>query len=280
MNLSTQLIVFIIWTGILAPPAPGRIAEIIDISNSTRLGGCRQPSEELGPLRHDPRLDDAARRIMNGQRLEAATSEAGYRAKASASIHVATTGGDSGVAEMLTKRFCGILTDPNLREIGAFQRGEDTWLVLARPLIPAETAADALNHRVLELINEARRQSRRCGGKRYPATAPLQSNASLRDAALAHARDMASRDRLSHEGTAGSKPAERVTRAGYSWKAVAENIAAGQPSAREAVDTWLASPGHCENLMNPRYSETGIAHAVNPEADKGIFWVQVFATPE
>lgn len=70
-----------------------------------------------------------------------------------------------------------------------------------------------------------------------------------------------------------------MTRAGYSWKAVAENVAAGQSTAEEAVRTWLESPGHCENLMSPGYSETGIAHAINREAEKGIYWVQVFATP-
>jgi uncharacterized protein YkwD len=259
--------------------AAGTIATVLDLANSARLEDCRQPSGELGPLRHDARLDDAARRIMNGRPLEAATSEAGYRAKASASIHVSTTKGNAGVAQMLSRRFCGTLTDPELREIGAFQRGEETWLVLARPLIPAETTADALNQRVLELVNEARRKPRRCGSEAYSATNPLQSNAALREAAVTHARDMASRGRLGHDGTGGSKPAERATQAGYAWQAVAENIAAGQPSAREAVDTWLASPGHCQNLMNPRYTETGIAHAVNPAAEKGIYWVQVFAHP-
>ena len=260
----------------LAAPAAG--ADVADLANSTRLESCSEAPATTGRLRPNPRLDDAARRIAGGQDLQTATAAAGYRAKSSASIHVATAKGNARIREMLAQRFCGILGDPELREIGAFQRGDGTWLVLARPLIP-DASAGELEDRVLELINEARRQPHRCGSRQFEATTPVRSDAALAQAALAHARDLSSRGRLAHQGSDGSMPADRVTRAGYRWKAVAENIASGQPTAEEVVETWLESPGHCENLMNPRYSETGIAHAVNRDVEQGIYWVQVFAEP-
>ena len=266
---------------ILVALASRGVAGVVDIANSVRLEDCPQSSAETERLRRDARLDEAARLIASGKSLEAAVSEAGYHDKVSASIRVATEEGGDSIAQVLAKRFCGTVASPDLREIGSFQRGERTWIVLASPFVPPQSVdRSKLDDRVLQLINDARRQGRRCGSKRFPATTPLQRDAALDRAASAHARDMAARGRLGHEGSDGSKPADRVTRAGYSWKAVAENIAAGQSTAEEAVRTWLESPGHCENLMSPRYSETGIAHAINREAEKGIYWVQVFATPK
>jgi uncharacterized protein YkwD len=154
-------------------------------------------------------------------------------------------------------------------------------MVLATPLSPA-MLQDALTagERVLELINEARASARRCGRKKFSATKRLRHAAALRHAAQSHARDMAEHNFLGHVGSDESMPADRATQAGYSWTSVAENVAAGQTTAEEVVDTWLASPGHCANLMNPRYSESGAARATNPDSDQVIYWVQLFAAPE
>ena len=57
-------------------------------------------------------------------------------------------------------------------------------------------------------------------------------------------------------------------------------MAGGQTTAGEVVETWLGSPGHCANLMDARYSETGIARAVNTDSKNVVYWVQVFAAPE
>ncbi|HCJ28080.1 MAG TPA: hypothetical protein DHV63_01935, partial [Pseudomonas sp.] len=58
-----------------------------------------------------------------------------------------------------------------------------------------------------------------------------------------------------------------------------ENIAAGQGSAEQAVSSWLASPGHCQNIMNPGFTEMGAAYATNPRSAATIYWTQVFGTP-
>ncbi len=262
--------------------APVRgVADLVDLANSIRSQGCGELSAVDRPLRARMQLDEAARRIADGDRLETATSGSGYRAKKSASIHIRTAQGDDGVAQMLTQRFCGIVADSTLHEIGVFRRGEETWMVLAAPFSPpAPDDAPTVSHRVLELINEARLHARRCGRKKFPATTPLKQAAALERAALAHARDMAARSYMGHKGPDGSMPADRATQAGYAWASIAENVAAGQTTAEEVVNTWLASPGHCANLMNPRYSDTGVAYAVNPAGEKGIYWAQVFAAPE
>ncbi len=262
--------------------APARgVADLVDVANSIRSQGCGELSAVDRPLRARVQLDEAARRIAHGDRLETATSGSGYRAKKLASIHIRTTKGDGGVAQMLAQRFCGFIADSNLREIGVFRRGDDTWMVLAAPFSPpAPDDAPTVSHRVLELINEARLHARRCGRKKFSATTPLKQAAALEHAALAHAQDMAARSYIGHKGSDGSMPADRATRAGYPRVSVAENVAGGQTTAEEVVNTWLASPGHCANLMGPRYSDTGVAYAVNPAGEKGIYWAQVFAAPE
>ena len=70
-----------------------------------------------------------------------------------------------------------------------------------------------------------------------------------------------------------------MTRAGYVWQASGENVAAGQPDAESAVAAWLDSPGHCATLMEPRFTETGIAFALAPGKNPAVYWTQVFAAP-
>ena len=53
-------------------------------------------------------------------------------------------------------------------------------------------------------------------------------------------------------------------------------FAAALDRPRQIVEGWLASPGHCTNLMNPRFSELGAAYAVDPQSDAGIYWVGMF----
>lgn len=145
---------------------------------------------------------------------------------------------------------------------------------------PAADPAQAVSHQLFELVNEARARKRRCGWKRFGPAAALVSSDALQRAALSHAEDMAARRTLSHAGRDGSTPGERATRSGYRWRAVAENIAAGQPTARQVVADWLDSPQHCGNLMSPDYSEMGVAFAIAPQSEMGIYWVQVFAAPQ
>ena len=260
--------------------APARgVADLADVANAIRSHGCGELSAVDRPLRARKQLDDAARHIAHGDGLETAISGSGYRAKTSALIHIRTTKGDDGVAQMLAQQFCGIVADSNLREIGVYRRGQEMWMVLAAPFSPpGPDDASTVIHRVLALINEARVQARRCGRKKFPATTPLKQDTALDSAALTHAQDMTGHGYIGHKGSDGSMPADRATRANYTWSAVAENVAGGQTTAEEVVNTWLASPEHCANLMNPRYSDTGVAYAVNPANEKGIYWVQVFAS--
>jgi uncharacterized protein YkwD len=131
--------------------------------------------------------------------------------------------------------------------------------------------------RVLTLVNEARATARRCGWKRFDAAPPLVRSAALDRAADAHAKDMAARNQMEHAGGDGSTPAERASRAGYDWLRIAENVAQGQETPEEAIASWLKSSGHCANLMDASYTETGIG--VSTAGAGGPYWAQVFGRP-
>merc|ERR1711963_942203 len=55
---------------------------------------------------------------------------------------------------------------------------------------------------------------------------------------------------FSHPGSDGSSVGVRVSREGYSWRAVAENIAKGQRDAQAVVRAWMRSAGHRRNILN------------------------------
>lgn len=143
---------------------------------------------------------------------------------------------------------------------------------VAKPELTDRSAAPAFEKEMLRRVNEARRAGRRCGGEDYAPAPPLVWNDRLEKAARRHVEDMAGRDRLAHEGSDGSSPSRRVEAAGYVWSRVGENIAYLSGSTEDAVTGWLASSGHCANLMNGEFREMGAAV-------DGVYWAQVFATP-
>jgi uncharacterized protein YkwD len=253
-------------------------ADLVDVANIVRTRHCGEASLPEKPLVASGQLDSAAAAVADGAEVTAAIAAAGYRAKSSASIRVSTPRGkDDAVARELSEHFCHLLADPDFADIGVYRRGKEVWLLLAdgAPL-PAPGDA-ALLDQVLEHLNAIRAAGGRCGGTEFPPSPPLARSPELDQAARAHAEDMARNSFLAHTGSDGSNPGERVSRAGYHWDVVAENVASGQTSADDIAATWLESPGHCANLMDAKYSETGIAYALNPGDGRDIYWVQVYA---
>ncbi|NUT45938.1 MAG: CAP domain-containing protein [Saccharothrix sp.] len=125
-------------------------------------------------------------------------------------------------------------------------------------------AVPTFEDQVLALTNRER-SAAGCGG--------LTANAQLAAAAKRHTDDMARTGNFSHTGSDGSTAAQRVTDAGYRYRMMAENIAAGQTSAEEVVRAWMNSEGHRANIVNCELRDLGVAHAVG--GDKH-YWTQDF----
>jgi uncharacterized protein YkwD len=148
----------------------------------------------------------------------------------------------------------------------------------AADAVVGKSSGAALRSRVVDLVNKARSQGRRCGREHFAAAPALEASPRLNDAAADHARDMARKKFFEHRGSDGSEPRDRVRRAGYRSRLTGENIAYGPVSAEEVVAGWLASPGHCENIMEPRFRDIGVGVATGRKRGQ-IYWVQEFAAP-
>ncbi|GAB4021241.1 CAP domain-containing protein [Spirosoma koreense] len=153
-------------------------------------------------------------------------------------------------------------------------------LVIA-PSATFATPPTGMLQEVFTYLNQARSKPCRCGNRVYPAAAPLKYNEKLTAAAQKHADWMASALKLSHTEPARDSrdAAKRITQEGYVWSVVAENIAAGQPTARDVMDAWLNSPGHCQNLMNGAIKEVGIGYRYTSDGKYHAYWVTDFGSP-
>jgi uncharacterized protein YkwD len=258
-----------------AAPLPG---SALTAARALRLHGCGAHTGIRVALRDNTALDAAALQWSRTSNLKAAVEHSGYRAEQSAALHVSSDAG--ATQQALGSRLCAQLTDRSFVDLGSVQRGQDTWIILAAPFAPpARADAVAVAAELLQRINLARASARRCGHQSFAAAPPLRPNALLRVAAEMHAQDMVSHDYFAHQGSDGSTPAQRVSATGYRYQLVGENIAAGPETAAEAVAGWLASPAHCDNIMDPRFSESGVGYAANASGTPQIYWVQEFGAP-
>ena len=256
----------------------GQLIDPIYAVQTLREGGCGGILPPARTLEHDALLDGAAREWAGGRTLGEATESSGYRAEKVAGLHV--TGSDSSMTQQLRRSSCVTVTNRNMRDVGVYRHGTDTWLVLAyKYVVPSSKEAPQLAARALELVNKARAQPRRCGDRSFAAAPPVTLDGTLDNVAFGHAIDMAEHNYFDHVDLAGHSPADRVRAVGYREKLVGENIAFGPRTAEEVVQGWLDSPGHCENIMDPRFAQMGIAYAP-AHAKRGLFWVQVFAQPK
>lgn len=273
----TACISFASLCAILVAPV-ATAADLVDVANIVRTRHCGDASLPDKPLLANTHLDAAAAAVADGAKAESAIALAGYRAKSSASIRVSTSRGkDDAVARELAEHFCHLVADPDFVDIGVYRRGKEVWLLLADGA-PLPSPNDvAFLESVVERLNRIRAEGGRCGGIEFPPAEPLARSRALDEAARAHAEDMARNSFLAHTGSDGSNPGDRAARAGYDWEVVAENVASGQTSADDIAATWLKSAGHCENLRDAKYSDTGIAYALNPGDGRDIYWVQVYA---
>lgn len=172
------------------------------------------------------------------------------------------------------------LMDPDYRDLGiGLSRLDKTPLYSFLFAVPQadhfarETAGlrerDRVRREMLASVNAARKKA----GLRPLAASPLLDKAAQR-----HAEDMLARGYFAHKSPSGTTVRERATAAGYAWRTIGENIAFGQTSVDEVMETWLNSPGHRKNILTPGFAELGVGLAMGPGPDGRyqVYWVQSF----
>jgi cysteine-rich secretory family protein len=123
---------------------------------------------------------------------------------------------------------------------------------------------------ILSLTNEFRSQN---------GVPQLRGSSVLNTVAQRYAALMAEKDEMGHS-VDGKSAGQRITAAGYTWTACAENVAWNMGQAnpyRAAVEQWKNSPPHRANMLNPQYTEMGAGMAISKSGK--YYFCQVFATP-
>ncbi|MDH0747121.1 CAP domain-containing protein [Pseudomonas sp. GD03842] len=235
-------------------------------------------SQELPPLNIDPRLNLPASGAVD---LQPMLARASYPMVSVQAISLSGPRDAPAAMKAIQESFCQVVLNPQFVDIGVSRNDRDWRIVLARPLLAGGLGnAQAEGQKMLGLINAARSVPHQCGGQPYGPASPLSWNDALASAAEGHTRSMANNNYFDHKGRNGGTPGDRAELAGYIGQAIGENIAAGQDSARKVVEGWLASPGHCANIMNPAFKELGAAYAVDPKSDAGIYWTALFGVQQ
>ena len=106
----------------------------------------------------------------------------------------------------------------------------------------------------------------------------LRANAHLSRSAQGWTRTMVATGEFTH----GADFAARITQAGFAWSSAGENIATGFVTPAQVVDGWMASQGHCENILSPDFSQIGIGVVLRPVAHFAVTpatWTADFGLP-
>jgi uncharacterized protein YkwD len=142
-------------------------------------------------------------------------------------------------------------------------------ILLAAPALSCTqpSNAAALQSEVLSQLNAER------SARGLPA---LRLSAKLDKAAQGHACDNAARQSISHTSSDGGTLKTRLRKVGYSFRTAAENTGRGFGSGSRAVEWWMNSPHHRDNILLRKVRDVGIGIAVSPAPDSKLHWILVF----
>lgn len=100
---------------------------------------------------------------------------------------------------------------------------------------------------------------------------PVVFDAALGQAAQAHAEDMSANQYFDHASLDGRSFTDRCVEAGYDARPRGENIAWGQATPEDVMQSWMNSSGHRANILAADTNEIGVGFADQ-------YWVQVFGS--
>lgn len=111
--------------------------------------------------------------------------------------------------------------------------------------------------------------------------AEFRENELLKEAAKAKIEDMFQKQYFEHVSPNGENAGFWVEKEGYRYLVIGENLALGDyRDEKELTDAWMASLGHRENILNPKFTEIGIAALLGDFKERRTFLaVQIFGAP-
>jgi uncharacterized YkwD family protein/spore coat assembly protein SafA len=115
---------------------------------------------------------------------------------------------------------------------------------------------------VLSIVNQERQKQ---------GLKPLQMDWELQRVARTKACDMANKGYFSHQSPTYGSPFDMMKQFGITFRSAGENIAQGQRTPEEVMQSWMNSQGHRENILKPDFTHIGVGYC-----QKGNHWVQMF----
>lgn len=141
----------------------------------------------------------------------------------------------------------------------------------ASPSSPAKPRGEyeptAVETQVIDLANAERKKV---------GLTPLAAEPRLTQAARQHTANMARQNKLDHT-LDGKGIVDRLKDVGFQWSDCGENIAWGQSTPSDVVNSWMTSPGHRANILGSNFLHIGVARA--DAADGRSYWTMVLAKP-
>ncbi|QHS24390.1 SCP-like extracellular protein [Virgibacillus sp. MSP4-1] len=116
--------------------------------------------------------------------------------------------------------------------------------------------------RVIELTNQERKNQ---------GLPELKADANLSQVARKKSADMQTKGYFSHTSPTYGSPFDMMRDFGIDYQTAGENIAKGQSSPEQVVESWMNSQGHRENILSNKFTHIGVGYIEN-----GHYWTQMF----
>lgn len=131
--------------------------------------------------------------------------------------------------------------------------------------IPSIDDVKALEQQVITLVNQQR------ASNGLPA---LKGNWELCRVARYKSQDMINKKYFAHQSPTYGSPFDMMEAFGIKFSAAGENIAYGQKTPQQVMNSWMNSPGHRNNILSRSYNQIGVGVA---KASNGTYyWTQMF----
>lgn len=127
----------------------------------------------------------------------------------------------------------------------------------------SDTSMDAYAKKVVDLVNQERAKA---------GLSPLSVNETVAGAAQTRAKEIETV--FSHTRPDGSSFSSVLTSAGVNYRGAGENIAYGQQSPEQVMESWMNSSGHRANILNANFTSIGVGHYKNAAGVN--YWTQLF----
>lgn len=131
--------------------------------------------------------------------------------------------------------------------------------------IPNLSATKSIESQVIQLTNNERAKN---------GLKPLAADWQLSRVARYKSAEMRDKSYFSHTSPTYGSPFTMMRNFGVNYRSAAENIAAGQRTPHEVVQSWMNSPGHRKNILSPAYTHIGVGHATGGNYQH--YWTQMF----